>query len=592
FNADGKLDIIVGNGAPDLLTGSTNSDEMTVLYGNGDGTFVDAPFYLTAKHTTSVVAADFEGDGKPDLAAGSDFGLQVSLFKGLGGSNFRPLPSYNLNLGSASTAMTAGDFNADGKLDLAIAAYSGVSIALSNGDGTFQAPLQFPAGTNLVAIQTADFNGDGKADIVAADEPQVPSAGLGSVFIFLGNGDGTLRAATSVPAGSHPDAIAIGDFNGDSKPDLAVADSGFPPSDNGGLSILLGNGNGTFKSPVSYTAGINPLFVATGDLNGDGKLDLIVSTGGANYTWQLAVFLGKGDGTFQAPVYYPTDFGPQSLVIKDFNHDGKADVIVAHCCGAVDMTYLVGNGDGTLQPEQHFQGGPSPYALALADFNHDGLPDLAVANNDGGMTILLNASPAPAAFASVNAASSVPGPVASDSIVSAYGSGLATSAVGAVGALPTSLGGTTVTVKDAGGTSRPAQLFYVSPRQVNFTIPDGTMIGAAAVTIKAGDGTSQSAPVQIAPVAPGFFSYAGTGGLAAAQITRVHGDGSRDNENVYQTESGGKLAPLPINLGPSTDQVYLILYGTGIRGRSALSNVSVTIGGANAQVLYAGPQGA
>ncbi|MGH9647929.1 MAG: IPT/TIG domain-containing protein, partial [Bryobacteraceae bacterium] len=96
----------------------------------------------------------------------------------------------------------------------------------------------------------------------------------------------------------------------------------------------------------------------------------------------------------------------------------------------------------------------------------------------------------------------------------------------------------------------------------------------------------------IAPVAPGFFSYAGTGGLAAAQITRVHGDGSRDNENVYQTESGGKLAPLPINLGPSTDQVYLILYGTGIRGRSALSNVSVTIGGANAQVLYAGPQGA
>ena len=117
FNADGKLDIIVGNGAPDLLTGSTDSDEMAVLYGNGDGTFEDAPLYLLPKSPTSVAIADFDGDGKPDAAIGYQLTQQVSLFKGEGKSQFQPLPNYSLS--SPSTALVAGDFNGDGKPDLA-----------------------------------------------------------------------------------------------------------------------------------------------------------------------------------------------------------------------------------------------------------------------------------------------------------------------------------------------------------------------------------------------------------------------------------------------------------------------------------------
>ena len=186
----------------------------------------------------------------------------------------------------------------------------------------------------------------------------------------------------------------------------------------------------------------------------------------------------------------------------------------------------------------------------------------------------------------VSAASFLGGAVTPESIVSALGFDLATGAVQATQQGITSLGGTTVTVVDSTGTSRLAPLFYVSPNQVNYEIPAGTAPGVAIVTVKSGDGVLSTAPLVIAAVAPGIFTLNPTG-LAAAYAFRISG-ANQTYENVYQVDSTNSVVPRPIDLGPSGDQVYLLLYGTGLR---AASNVSVTIGGVAVPVIFSGAQG-
>jgi uncharacterized protein (TIGR03437 family) len=195
-------------------------------------------------------------------------------------------------------------------------------------------------------------------------------------------------------------------------------------------------------------------------------------------------------------------------------------------------------------------------------------------------------------LSNVSAASFQGGPLAAESIISAFGSHLAVQPMPAQSLpLPTNLGGTTVTVVDALGAARLAPLFYVSPEQVNYEMPKGTVTGAATVTVTAGDGQQALANVQIANVAPGLFYYAGTD-LAAAGLVRVKSSNVQIPENDYQIDAVTKaILPRPIDLGPPTDQVYIILYGTGIRFRDQLSNVSLHLGGVTESVAYAGPQG-
>jgi uncharacterized protein (TIGR03437 family) len=187
----------------------------------------------------------------------------------------------------------------------------------------------------------------------------------------------------------------------------------------------------------------------------------------------------------------------------------------------------------------------------------------------------------------VSAASFASGPAAPESIVSALGFDLAIAPLSAASQpAPTILGGTTVTVVDSAGASRPAPLFYVSPGQVNYEVPAGTALGVATVTVTSGDGTVSIAPLEIAAVAPSIFTLNATG-LAAAYALRLSG-GNQTYESVYQVSSTNSVIPLPIDLGPSGDQVYLLLYGTGLRGAS---NVSTTIGGTAVPVIFAGAQG-
>jgi dienelactone hydrolase len=281
-----------------------------VLLGKGDGTFQSEVAYPTGSAPFAVAVGDFNGDGRLDLAVANGctncpFGGSVSILLGNGNGTFQTHVDYAT--GNNPGAITVGDFNEDGKLDLAVVntSDSTVGVLLGNGDGTFQTQIAYPiAGTACCQgeIGVGDFNKDGNLDLVAA-------AGNG-VSVLLGKGDGTFQAHVDYTGGG----AAVGDLNRDGKLDLT-----------GGASVLLGNGDGTFGSPIS--TGVAGGDVALGDFNSDGKLDMAVAN---NYDGStISVLLGNGDGTFQTAVNYGTASYPTGVVVGDFNRDGRLDLAVA-----------------------------------------------------------------------------------------------------------------------------------------------------------------------------------------------------------------------------------------------------------------------
>jgi hypothetical protein len=265
-----------GDSRPDLAVAATGSNAVSLLIGNGDGTFQPQQEYPTPNYDLGIAVGDFTGDGVPDLVTSNfgDVSNSISIMLGTGTGAFQPHADYAA--GSLPESTVSADFNGDGKLDLAVASYeTGVSILLGNGDGTFQPAISYATGAYPLWIAAADFNDDGKQDLV------VPNSGANTVSILLGNGDGTFQPHVDYPVGIVPDAVAIGDFNGDGKPDLAVSNAVctflLSTCPRGTVSILLGNGDGTFQPGVAYLVGISPVGLAVADLNGDGGADLAVA---------------------------------------------------------------------------------------------------------------------------------------------------------------------------------------------------------------------------------------------------------------------------------------------------------------------------
>lgn len=384
FNGDGKLDLVV--------MGRTGTDSTYILLGNGDGTF-QAPVPIAGSIYSSVAAGDFNGDGKLDLVlATPNFGTgsTIAILLGNGDGTFQPATTYSV---SSGPFLAVGDFNGDGKPDIATAGGSTISVLINNGNGTFGSPINETITGNIEALAAADMNGDGKLDLV------VPFGGAtGGVAVLPGNGNGTFKSAivyTNNLLSPYGSSVAVADFNGDGKLDLALTNSS--SGTNYGVVMLLGNGDGTFQSsPLLYDGGLSPSAIVALDVNGDAKPDLVVA--GGYGTGSLKVLLNHGGGTFPATVSYATALNPQAAVVGDFNGDGEADIAVPSITysggttgtpvsGAISV--LLGNGDGTFKPHLDSLTGNFPFVIAEGDFNGDSLPDLvAIENTPAGGQIL------------------------------------------------------------------------------------------------------------------------------------------------------------------------------------------------------------
>jgi hypothetical protein len=357
-NGDGKPDLVVTNWCASASC-TVPGNNIGVLLGNGDGTFQPAVTYPSlGLYADAIAVADVNGDGNPDLVVA--------------------------NCGSSFSQNNCVSTSGSGDL----------AVLLGNGDGTFKAAVPYSLGASgATSVAVADVNGDGKLDLIVATGSN--TAGL--VGVLLGMGDGTFQAEVTYSSGGlSPLALAVADVNGDGEPDVVVANRWTDNTyTNSNVAVLLNGGTGNFPSGIQYgTGGFYPDSVAIADVNGDGNPDLVVansssirSTGGLG---NVGVLLGNGKGAFQAAMAYSSGlYGATSVAVADVNGDGKLDLVVANCSssgggcsgGGGNVGVLLGNGDGTFQTALPFgPGGNTPFEVAVGDVNGDGRPDLVVAS--------------------------------------------------------------------------------------------------------------------------------------------------------------------------------------------------------------------
>ncbi len=355
---------------PDLAVLDASQSAVLIELGSGNGTFRSFGTVPTPVQPVAVTVGDFHGNGRQgDLAVISGVSTElVSVFLNSGNGRFLSglVPSFAISQNPA--ALVTADFNRDGKTDVVAATQLGdISVLLGTGFGRFVSAASFATGTGSNYVVAHDLNGDGKLDVAVVNELS------NTVSILLGGGNGSFAPKNDIPVGHQPFSVTVGDLNGDQEPDLVVANSGHFSDDPGNISILLGKGDGTFQPPKNITVGNIPVFTAVADFNNDGKQDLAV----ANFVDNtVSILRGNGDGSFGAPT--TLSFPPFSQVLQvfaaDVDGDHNQDLVVG---GGSNVWIVKGNGFGSFGQPQLVHAGFTG-EVVVSDFNGDHTPDLAV----------------------------------------------------------------------------------------------------------------------------------------------------------------------------------------------------------------------
>jgi Ca2+-binding RTX toxin-like protein len=400
INGDGNADIITTNSfndaAPQSFVVRPNfrgeyvyGNKVNLLLGNGDGTFTQVGDITVGNDPTSLAVADVNGDAKPDIITTNYNDNTISIVLNNFPGNFKHTfgdPTYQPT-GSEPYFVTSADLNGDGNQDLIVANYGAgtIQVMLGNGNGTFMPGQVYTVGTGPSEIIATDLTGDGDLDLVVAN------AGNDSISVLMGNGNGTFQpAVTTLLTGCgpqitlSPNAIAVGDVNNDGLPDIVIADG------NGEVSVMLGNGDGTFTAPQTFQVNAATLpntaayGVALADLNGDGNLDIVVADTYSNVNYgRVEVLLGNGDGTFiSATTYTTVGYDPTSLAVADLTGSGTLDVVVANHYSN-NVSVLMGNGNGKFGSVNSFYAGAYVFDVAIADVLNNGTPDIVVTDASG-----------------------------------------------------------------------------------------------------------------------------------------------------------------------------------------------------------------
>ncbi len=370
LNHDGFLDLAFGTDVTDQTTGLAS---INIQLGKGDGTFQQGAVIPVHSSFVFVSVSDVDKDGNLDLITADD-GESIRVFLGKGNGQFNN-PSL-LPGGTGTSALKVADLNNDGYPEI----LSGTTLIYKNdGQGDFIRPqiVNTNGGPNL----TADFNNDGKLDIVTSSSAEIA--------VLLGGGNGSFQSRSSIPVTTQPNSLLSFDLNKDGKLDLVAVFYGTDANlyQDSQLLVLLGNGDGTFAAGKSYPASRGARMALAGDFDGDGLVDLVIAYDGSprsRFGGGVLFFKGLGDGSFKPGADIPQAAGltPFFLASADFDRDGKLDLSIAENFHSDILSVLHGNGDGTFTLSRHYDPGDTPTSMLAADINQDGFADLLISFPD------------------------------------------------------------------------------------------------------------------------------------------------------------------------------------------------------------------